>query len=81
MDPEPCSLVRQRSQSKWKVHRVLRCMPEKGSTRLLYASKRGGSDKGGQGLLLADMGTASQGVIDREAATRMSGQHQMSLIS
>ena len=56
-------------------------MPENGSTQLLYTTKRGVSDKEGQGLLLVDVGTASQGVIDREAVTRMSGQHWMSLIN
>ena len=34
-----------------------------------------------QGQSLVDLWTASQGLMDKEAVARMSGLHQMSLIS
>ena len=37
--------------------------------------------KKGQGQSLVNLVTASHGLMDREAVTRMSGLHQMSLIS
>ena len=38
-------------------------------------------DKEGQGQSLVNLGTASQGLMDREAVARMSGLHWTSLIS
>ena len=42
-----------------------------------------GADQGEeeQGQSLVDLGTASHHLMDREAVARMSGLHQMSLIS
>ena len=57
------------------------CMPKSGGSSFIEATKRGGPGKEGQGQSLVDLGTASQGLMDREAVAMMSGLHQMSLIS
>ena len=43
--------------------------------------KRGGPGQGGARMVIVNLGTASHQLMDREAAARMSGLHQMYLIS
>ena len=48
----------------------------------LYRPQKGvDQGKEGQGQSLVNLGTAFQGLMDREAVARMSGLHWMSLIS